>query len=198
MINVTINDILEKKNISQYRLSKESGIPQATISDLCSSKTSIKKCSANTIYKLSRVLNISMNSLMELEVECQYDEDRRPSFEVYKSSICHLLKDKGDTDFLIDTLSSDEVRTLYNRLWYAESFYLLGMIDYISRVNNIPMCTRYNDIRNHKLSELLFPEGVLLLDEALKTDRNRTESLKNAIPEFLRFNIVECEVRNVC
>ena len=45
-----------------YHLCKESGVPQATISDICSGKTSIEKCSAETIFRIARVLNVSMES----------------------------------------------------------------------------------------------------------------------------------------
>ena len=45
-----------------YHLCKESGMPQATISDICSGKTSIEKCSAETIFRIARVLNVSMES----------------------------------------------------------------------------------------------------------------------------------------
>ena len=115
-----------------------------------------------------------------------------------KSNVCHLVKDKGDTEFIIETLSKDEIRELYNRKWYRETFYLLEMLDYLSRENDVELCTRYNDIRSQKLSEIIYPKGVMLSDIAMKTDKNRKECMKNAIPEFLRFNIVESEVRNVC
>ena len=80
-------------------------------------------------------------------------QEHRSSFEVFKSNVCHLLKDKGDTDFLIDTLTNNEIRRLYERKWYAESFYLLAMVDYVSRENEIPLCSRYDDIRRQKMKE---------------------------------------------
>lgn len=121
----------------------------------------------------------------------------RTSFEVFKSNICHLVKDMGDVDFLIDILEKDEVCELYNRKWYPEAFYLLAMVDYLSRENDVPLCTNYDDIRCQRLQETIYPAGVILCDEAMHTDRNKIESQKNAIPEFMRFNIVECDVRDV-
>lgn len=150
-----------------------------------------------TIYKISRALNVSMESLVKEAIESTNTALKRPSFEVFKSNICHLLKDKGDIEFINDNLSKDEVKTLFDRKWYAESFYLLAMIDYISRINSIPICTNYNDIRSQKLKEILYPKDVVLLDMIENSDKNRKESLENAIPEFLHFNIVENEVRNV-
>ncbi len=191
-----LNEVLSKKNMSRYMLSKRSGVPQSTISEICSGKAKIEKCSADTLYKISKALNVTMESLIEREMEAQ-QKPYRTSFEVFKSNICHLVKDKGDINFLLDILTTDEIRTLYNRKWYAECLYLLAMVDYISRENEVPLCTKYNDIRRCKMQEPLYPASVVILDTALNTDRQRQESLSKAIPEFLRFNIVECEVRNV-
>ncbi len=192
-----LNDLLAERKMSKYRLAKESGVPQTTIVDICSRKARIEKCSAETLYKIAKVLNVSMESLIESEMNADAAQPKRVAFDVFKSNVCHLVKDKGDIDFIIDTLSSDEVRSLYNRKWYAESFYLLAMVDYLSRENDVPICTNYNDIRTQRLQNTLYPAGVILSDEALKTDRHRKECMENAIPEFLHFNIVENEVRNV-
>ena len=191
------NELLKEKKMSKYQLAKKSGVPQTTIIDICSNKAKIEKYSAATIYKISRALNVSLESLVKEAIESTNTALKRPSFEVFKSNICHLLKDKEDIEFINDNLSKDEVKTLFDRKWYAESFYLLAMIDYISRINNIPICTNYNDIRSQKLKEILYPKDVVLLDMIENSDKNRKESLENAIPEFLHFNIIENEVRNV-
>ena len=60
-----ISEQLEKKNITKYRLSKISGVPQATINDICSGKTDLEKCSAGTLYKLSKVLGITIEDMLE-------------------------------------------------------------------------------------------------------------------------------------
>lgn len=147
--------------------------------------------------QLVKVLNVSIESSIESEIEAKKPQTHRTSFEVYKSNVCHLVKDKGDIDFMIDILENDEIRKLYNRRWYIEAFYLLEMVDYFSRVNDVPICINYNDIRSQSLKETIYPMGVILFDAALHTDKHKNESLMNAIPEFLRFNIVECDVRNV-
>lgn len=40
----------------------------------------------------------------------------RSSFEIFKSNICHLVKDKGELSFIRDMLCSDEVNKLYERM----------------------------------------------------------------------------------
>lgn len=192
-----LNDLLAKKNISRYRLSKDSGVAQTTVIDICSGKTRIEKCSAETLYKIAKALDVSMESLVEPEISVNKSAPRRSSFETFKSNVCHLVKDKGDIDFIIDTLENDEIRKLYDRRWYPEAFYLLAMVDYISRENDIPICTNYNDIRGQSLQETIYPASTILLDSAMHTDKYKAKSRKEAIPEFMQFNIVESEVRNV-
>jgi len=110
-----INDLLEKKGITKYGLSKLSGIPQATINDICSGKTDLARCSAGTLYRISKVLNFSMEDLLEAD-----NSDYRSSFETFKSNTCHRVKDMGDIDFFC--LTSTGIRNL--------CIYLLCLIIY--------------------------------------------------------------------
>lgn len=77
------------------------------------------------------------------------------------------------------------------------SIILLGMTDYLSNINDVPICTNYNDIRKCKLSKIVYPTGILILAAVSKDESVKQRALKEAIPEFLRFNIVETDIRNV-
>ena len=123
--------------------------------------------------------------------------EKRCSFELFKSNVYHWLKEEGDIDFLIQVLESDLIRKYYNRKWYLESFYLLGMLDYISRINDVPMCSEYDDLRQQRMQEIVYPVGVLLTARVLGDESIKEQALKEAIPEILRFNIVESDIRNV-
>lgn len=118
-------------------------------------------------------------------------------FEQFKSNVCHQLKELGDIPFIVQALKQDKISILWQQKRYQECFYLLAMLDYISRENNVPLCNRYDHLRCHKLQDVLYPSGVLILAHVLKQESIKTEAKKQAIPEFLRFNIVESEVRNV-
>jgi len=187
-----INERLEEMELSKYRLSKESGVPQATINDICSGKADLDKCAAGTLYRIAKVLGVSIESILD-SAKAEY----RSSFETFKSNTCHHVKDMGDVDFMLDLLESDEIRRLYEMQWYPEALYLLAMLDYLSRENDIPICTRYDDIRTRKLNKPVFPAGVILTSEVLKSDEPKRKAERDAIPEFRRFNIIESEVRNV-
>ena len=187
-----ITEQLEKKHMTKYKLSKASGVPQTTINDICSGRTDLEKCSAGTLYRIAKVLGITVEQILE-----SGNGPHRKSFDVFKSTICHHVKDMGDLEFIADILQKDQIRVLYERKWYPESLYLLAMVDYLSRVNGLPLCTRYNDIRAVKLEKPIFPSDLMISSEVLGSDRLLLEAERNAIPEFRRFNIIENEVRNV-
>lgn len=186
-----IRTAMQQKGMSQYRLSKISGIPYTTINDICNHRVKLEKCSAETVYRISQALDISMERLLE---PCLL---HRSSFELFKSSICHRVKEMGDIPFIIDTLQSREIFTYYERKWHPECLYLLAMLDYISRLNDVPLCNEYDDLRCSQLDRVIYPASILALCAAAKNDDAKRQAEAEAIPEFMRFNIVESEVRNV-
>ena len=186
-----INELLEQRSMTKYRLAKNSGVPYTTIIDICSGKAHLEKCSAETIYKISKVLGVSMESLLE---PCFIE---RSSFELFKSHVCHQVKGLGDIDFIIETLKHDDIRKFYQRKWYPECLYLLAMLDYISRQNQVPLCSGYDDLRKFRLQEPIYPTGIQMAAAAAKNSTIKEDACKEAIPEFMRFNIVENEVRDV-
>lgn len=186
-----LRDILKQKNMSIYKLSKNSGVPYATVNDICNGKTRLEKCSAETVYRLSRALDVAMDELIAPYLVT------RSSFENYKSAVCHRVKNLGDVGFVVDTLEKSYIRTYYERKWYLESLYLLAMLDYISRESNIPLCSDYDDLRLCKLEKPVYPASIRAVALAANDDSILQAAADAAIPEFKRFNIIENEVRNV-
>lgn len=86
--------------------------------------------------------------------------EKRCSFELFKSNVCHRLKEQGDIDFLIETLKEDMIRQYYDKKWYPESFYLLAMVDYISRENNT---TNKMQKVNHRITRITANQCCSLL-----------------------------------
>ncbi|MDR0853660.1 MAG: helix-turn-helix transcriptional regulator, partial [Clostridiales Family XIII bacterium] len=99
-----INELREEQNLTIYKLAKESGVPYATVNDICNEKVSLRKCSAETLYKLAKTLGVSMEAIIESAV------DDRTGFDTFKSNVCHMVKDLGDFDFIAELLSSDKIR----------------------------------------------------------------------------------------
>lgn len=125
-------------------------------------------------------------------------ESKRTCFETYKSNVCHYVKNMGDIAFIIHILKGDKIRVLYQKEWYPEALYLLAMVDYLSREHEIPLCIEYNDIRTKKFSEPIYPSSVLAICFATGDEKYKKEAVSHTIPEFLRHNIIESEIRNVC
>ncbi len=186
-----LKSLLEEKNLSIYKCSQLSGIPYTTLSEAVRGKTSIAKCSAEMVYHLSQLLEIPIEELIKNSMEPRMD------FEAFKSTICHEVKVKDDLNFIISILSDDKIRYYWSKRWYLEAFYLLAMVDYLSRLNEIPLCTKYDDIRSKSLKKPLYPRDVRLSMRLNADKKIQHQCMVQAIPEFLRFNIIECEVRDV-
>jgi transcriptional regulator with XRE-family HTH domain len=73
-----IDDLLAERKMTRYRLAVDAGIPHATLSDICSGKTKLERCSAETVYKLAKVLDVPMESLIESAI---LQTQRESSFE---------------------------------------------------------------------------------------------------------------------
>ena len=69
---MTIQSMLQERNISMYRLSQISGVPKTTVIDICSGKSNIEGCTAKTVMQLSRALGCTMEELMMID-NARYD-----------------------------------------------------------------------------------------------------------------------------
>lgn len=80
---MTIQQVLREKNLSRYQLSKISGIPWATLADICSGKTALTRCSAGTLLKLSTALDIPMEQLLTMTAERPQASGGKPKDRSY-------------------------------------------------------------------------------------------------------------------
>ena len=101
-----IEDLLDKRNMTKYRLAVVAGVPHATLNDICSGKTKLEKCSAETVYKIAAALGVSMEMLTESGIretkrersfECGLPDYLQHDLDAYKEG----LKTKSD---LLDCL----------------------------------------------------------------------------------------------
>ena len=68
VIKMNLNIIIKQNGMTKYKVAKLSGVPHATLNDLCSGKSRIEKCSAETLYRIAKALNVSMESLVETAI----------------------------------------------------------------------------------------------------------------------------------
>ena len=93
---MSINEILTENGMTKYRLAKLSGVPHATLNDICSGKTRIEKCSGETLYKLAKVLSVSMETLMESAMAEQIAESSiERSYEYGLPVYLHMIVSSG-------------------------------------------------------------------------------------------------------
>ncbi|MBU5310441.1 helix-turn-helix domain-containing protein [Tissierella carlieri] len=93
---MTIQEILREKGMSRYCLSKLSGVPWSTLSDICSGKTNLNRCSARTLSKLSKVLEMPIEELIELEIEVKEDsKNGKPNDKYYLETNLSQSLDKA-------------------------------------------------------------------------------------------------------
>ena len=189
---ILLEDYLKEKNMTVYECSKKSKIPYSTLSDLAKGKKQIEKCSCDTVYKLAKALDTTVEFLIE-----ELHIPKRPDFELFKSNVCHDIKRKGDLNFIIDIISSHTIQDYWSIKWYLEAMYLIGILDYLCRVNNIPKCSDYDLYRGYKMDNLIVPRSVLYTEMFVRGTEYREKCIRNSIPELLNFNIVEGDIRNV-
>ena len=181
-----LKQYLEDKGISIYKVANSASVAYPTVFNIVNEKVDILNCALGVVKKIADALGLSIDELLTL---C----DKNYTFALFRSEQIHLVKRMGEIDYVIDLLEKRKIDYYWKLDMKAESFYLLAMLDYLSKRNGLPKCTEYADIRKYKLSDLLYPSDIGLT-ELLLDDTAREKMLSKAIPEFLTFNIVECEV----
>lgn len=126
----------------------------------------------------------------------------RMEFELFKSEICHMLKELGDVEFVTKIVRERWIDQYWERKWYPESFYLLAMLDYLSLLYNVPKLENYNEQRKFKLEKIIYPRDVLFLEKVMPDKQYKKrilEECKNnpCSAEFLKYSIVEGDIRDV-
>lgn len=123
-------------------------------------------------------------------------------FELFKSEACHCVRRYGDKKFIEELLNDDQITYCFNKKMYAETFYLLAMLDYLKKVNNIAITDKYDYLRKQQLNVLLFPRDIVLMDK-LMPNKNIKQKYINECKsnpcsrEFLKYNIIEGDIRDV-
>lgn len=186
---MTLRDILNEKSISLYQLSKNIDVPYSTLSDLANKKTTIESCTVLTAKRIADGLNMSIDSLYELLKKEQYRAD---PFDVFKSNVCHRVKEDGHLEFIKDVLTTDIITTYWNEEEYAKAFYLLAMVDFLSKKNHIPLYAKYNLYRTKKLTNKIYPSSMVIKSTICNVDIETL--IHNPIEEFLKYNIVEGDI----
>ena len=187
---MNFKECLEKKNVSGYALSKNTGIPYTTISDLINGKTMIQNVSLKHAIAISDYLRIDLRKLNELEPLSFMD------FRYFRNNLLSDLKRSDQITFINRIIKAKEIDFYYKNNAKEYAFYLLALIDYLSRINKHKLYTsRYNNLRKETLDNPFFVGSKLIKFNTIEEAEKGLEI--KVIPEFKKFNIIESDVFNV-
>ncbi|MDR1158538.1 MAG: helix-turn-helix transcriptional regulator [Oscillospiraceae bacterium] len=118
---------LREKGISRYQLSKNSGVPWATLADIYSGKTHWERCSAATLLKLAKALDMAPEELVLLDNQANpCAADGKPVDKTYleadlpariQKAIADYLQGEKDQVLHLDCLSDELYGAINANLW---------------------------------------------------------------------------------
>lgn len=126
---MTFIELLEKKEFTIYRLSKESGVAKTTLFDIASGKSNILDCTIRNVLKISNALTISIEELIKLEPTIYNSMFERNMPEFLLDNIENIKKAKRRKSSLLDcyldeTNSSINVCEIENLISKEQADYL--------------------------------------------------------------------------
>ncbi len=110
---MTINDLLQKKNYTIYRLSKLSGISRTTLFDIFSGKSNILDCRVRILMQLAKALDVKIDEIISLE-PILYNpiyEENMPDF-LFES--IKIIRDKRNQNSPLFDCYLDEANSCIN------------------------------------------------------------------------------------
>lgn len=116
-------------------------------------------------------------------------------FEVFKSNVKHYIKYEGQTGFICSVLENDEIGNLVQNGEILNALYLLATIDYLSRLNLVPLYSGYNKIRRLKMEKTVVPQSIYF--ESVFMGYPIEIMINKCIPEFSKHNIIEGDLFDV-
>jgi len=188
--------LIAQRHWTKYQLSKISQIPYTTLNDLFNEKTSLLKSSSETLYKLSKVLNLSMEDLIKKDIYAQKTIERIDP-ELFRSNVQHRLKSLGSRSFIKQTLIEDTIAIYHEKNWMFEALYILASLDYLCRLEGLPKASKYTPLRSLHLDEIYYPSSLILMSKMSQDGSILLSHFSQSIPEFKQFNIVESDLVSV-
>lgn len=87
-----LKQYIQENNLKISQVSKESGIPYSTVSELVNGKKTLNKCTADTVYSLAKYLETTMEDLLV----CENGNGFSNKFNLSKDQSKFLAKKKWD------------------------------------------------------------------------------------------------------
>lgn len=128
----------------------------------------------------------------ETVMEGREDEITPQQFEMFKDSVRRMVKQKGRAGFVEEMLASGEILRQWEKGMCLYALYLLAITDHLSKLSGMPLYAGYDEIRRHKMEKKIYPLSVIIGSEI--SGISMDELAGDAVPEFLKYNIVEDDI----
>lgn len=133
---------LKSKKWSIYKLSKESGVPQPTLSDIFTGKTPLCNCNAYTLSKISNALGITIDRLLQTSIRMrQMLEFRNQIIELRKTFRRPII-------FVSRMYKEDRAGKLFQTGDREKAIYLCALMDHDMIQHQFPLGPQYDHIRS--------------------------------------------------
>ena len=133
-----IKQYLEDNRISIYKVANNAVVAYPTVFNIVNGKVDILNCALGVVKKIADALGLTIDELLTL---C----DKNRTFELFRGEQRHLVKRMGEIAYVIDLLENKKIDYYWKLDMKTEAFYLLAMLDYLSRRNDLPICEEYNE-----------------------------------------------------
>ena len=151
---------------------------------------SILDCPVKIFADLAKTFGLTVQELWDMAEH--YDFDPK-AFEIFKSNTCHAVKEMGNKEFINEIVNKEYIEDYWDNKNRLCACYLLAMIDYLCRLENLPLIEKFDCIRGYRLPKLIYPYSFNFANNPNMIKK----ALAQAITEFYKHGIVEGDVFNV-
>lgn len=110
-------------------------------------------------------------------------------FSRYRSFLQHKVKN-NELETILYILDSEIIRQCEKDNNFLFAFYTLALLDLLCQKHGYDLCSDYDDLRKLKLATPFYVGETYLLKNYKET--------REYIPEFLKYNIFEVLIYDVC
>ena len=200
-------NLMNKKCMTRADLSMMSGVPDSTLRDILSGKAQIDHCEAATIYGIAEALGTTVEDILNhYWDECMEADDEECEREalhdghtllIFYSTVDKLvqLRQFADDSLLASSFTSETfIDYFFDKGFYREAFFLLGLADYLNRKLGMKTDPRFDAYRVYRLDNPVYSLSTLEeYDDPKELENAKAYAEVHAIPELAAFNIFMTE-----
>ena len=201
-------NLMNKKCMTRADLSMMSGVPDSTLRDILSGKAQIDHCEAATIYGIADALGTTVEDILDhYWDECLEDDDeevreKQPLHDGHTLLLFYSTVDKlvqlrqfAEDSLLASSFNSEAfIDYFFDKGFYREAFFLLGLTDYLNRKLGKKTDPRFDAYRVYRLDNPVYSLSTIEeYDNPKELENAKAYAETYSIPELAAFNIFMTE-----